>query len=113
MQKVEMCFLKKGDDASLLAGSAGCFRIIMDERGTQLTSRELADKIAAWEMRSISKVALVVGGADGLGEDIRKSADFLWSLSKLTLQHEFALMLALEQIYRACTIRAGMPYHRD
>jgi 23S rRNA (pseudouridine1915-N3)-methyltransferase len=113
MLRVEMCFLKKGDDAALIANSAGCFRIVMDERGAQLSSRELADKLAAWEMRSVSKIALIVGGADGLGDEARKSADFLWSLSRLTLQHELALMLALEQIYRACSIKAGMPYHRD
>ena len=66
-----------------------------------------------WENRSIPKCALLVGGADGWDEAMRKKADLLWSLGSLTLQHEMALLVALEQIYRACTIKAGTPYHRD
>ena len=55
----------------------------------------------------------LIGGADGHTEALRACADFRWSLSPLTLQHEFALVLVLEQLYRARTLNAGLPYHRD
>jgi 23S rRNA (pseudouridine1915-N3)-methyltransferase len=75
--------------------------------------RDLAAKLAAWEQRSVKEAAVIIGGADGHTEELRASADWLWSLSKLTLQHELALLICLEQIYRACTIKAGLPYHRN
>jgi 23S rRNA (pseudouridine1915-N3)-methyltransferase len=113
--KVEVRFLKPGTDveARLIAASAGCFRILLDERGKQFTSRGLAAEIAKWENRSIPRCALLVGGADGWSESARSQADLLWALGTLTLQHELALVVALEQIYRAGTIQAGLPYHRD
>lgn len=113
--KIETRFLKPTPDvcSKMLADSAGHFRILLDERGTQFTSRGFAGEIMRWENRSIPKCALLVGGADGWDEAMRGQADLLWSLGSLTLQHEMALLVALEQIYRACTIKAGMPYHRD
>jgi len=56
---------------------------------------------------------LVVGGPDGHSDIIRNRADSLWSLSKLTFPHDVAVMIMLEAIYRAATINAGHPYHRD
>ena len=113
--KIETRFLKATVDvhSRMLSESEGCFRILLDERGKQFTSREFAGEIVRWENRSIPKCALLVGGADGWDEAMRKKADLLWSLGSLTLQHEMALLVALEQIYRACTIKAGTPYHRD
>jgi len=93
--------------------SAGMLRILLDERGEQVTSRGLAAKIAQWEQQSVKAAAVLIGGADGHTEELRQSADWMWSLSKLTLQHELALVVLLEQIYRAYSIKAGMPYHRD
>lgn len=113
--KIETLFLKSSSDvhAKMLAGSEGCFRILLDERGRQFTSRGFAAEIQKWENRSISKCALLVGGADGWDEEMRRKAGLLWALGTLTLQHELALLVALEQVYRACTIKAGLPYHRD
>lgn len=113
--KIETLFLKPSSDvhAKMLAGSEGCFRILLDERGRQFTSRGFAAEIQKWENRSISKCALLVGGADGWDEEMRGKAGLLWALGTLTLQHELALLVALEQVYRACTIKAGLPYHRD
>ncbi len=114
---VTLDFLKSGtretESAALLARSDGMFRIVLDERGDQLASRALSTKISAWEQRSVKSVALIVGGADGHTAGLRASADWHWSLSPLTFQHELALLLVLEQIYRAYTIKAGLPYHRD
>ncbi len=100
------------EGAALLAKSEGCFRVVLDERGTQLTSRRLAGAVQNWQ-RAARPVAVILGGASGHDEPLLKNADFLWSLSPLTLQHELALVVALEQIYRAHTILAGHPYHRD
>ena len=94
--------------------SAGCLRVVLDERGEEVTSRALAGRITQWEQDgSIKAVAILIGGADGHTNQLRSAAQWTWSLSKLTLQHEMALVLVLEQLYRAFTIKAGTPYHRD
>jgi 23S rRNA (pseudouridine1915-N3)-methyltransferase len=104
---------REAENALLLERSAGMFRIVLDERGEQLPSRALAAKVAQWEQESVKSVAILIGGADGHTEQLRKSANWTWSLSKLTLQHELALVVLLEQVYRAYSIKAGLPYHRD
>ena len=101
------------EGAHLISRSEGCFRLVLDERGKQLASRAFADEIRKIEGNPRKACALLVGGADGLSERVIESADLLWSLSHLTLQHELALVVALEQIYRAHTILTGIPYHRD
>jgi len=113
---VEVHFIKapaSGESAALMERSKGMFRVVMDEGGALCTSRDLAHKIDAWELSGPRDFALIIGGADGHAEELRKSAGWLWSLSKLTLQHELAMVVALEQLYRAYTIKAGLPYHRD
>lgn len=100
------------ESADLLAGSEGHFRVVLHERGTALTSRALAAKVDQWR-QAARPVAVLLGGADGHDKPLIEAADFLWSLGPLTLQHELALVVALEQIYRAYTILAGHPYHRD
>jgi len=114
---VRLDYLKAGnredESKALLARSEGMFRVVLDERGDHVTSRELAKKIDAWELRSPRDFAVIIGGADGHTDELRKAAGWTWSLSKLTLQHELALVVTLEQIYRAYSIKAGLPYHRD
>ena len=100
------------ESADLLARSEGCFRIVLHERGTALTSRALAAKVDEWRLNS-RRVAVILGGADGHDKPLLNAADFLWSLGPLTLQHELALVVALEQLYRAHTILTGHPSHRD
>lgn len=102
----------KDESAALLRRSEGMFRVVLDERGALVRSRDLATKLDDWNLAN-RDCALLVGGADGWTEEVRKSAGWLWSLSPMTLQHELALVVALEQIYRAHTIRARMPYHRE
>ena len=97
----------------LLSRSQGDFRLVLDERGKLLTSRDFAGVVKDITEGPHKSAVLIVGGADGLSGPVRSAADLLWSLSPLTLQHEMALALALEQIYRAHTILAGTPYHRD
>jgi len=101
------------EGSQLLNRSEGCFRLVLDERGKRFTSRAFAEEVKKIEGNPRKTCALLVGGADGLSERVRECADLLWSLSPLTLQHEMALVVALEQIYRAHTILTGIPYHRD
>lgn len=113
----QMDYLKSGtresESALLLDKSEGLFRIALDERGEQLTSRALAGRISAWEQSGTKGIAILIGGADGHTEALRRAVNWQWSLSQLTLQHEMALLFVLEQLYRAYTIKAGTPYHRD
>ena len=115
--QLKMSYLKAGTQSGesdiLLERSKGMLRIVLDERGEEVTSRALATKISDLEMRGKRDVAIIIGGADGHTDEVRKCADWLWSLSKLTIQHELALVVAMEQLYRAYTIKSGLPYHRD
>jgi 23S rRNA (pseudouridine1915-N3)-methyltransferase len=104
---------REGESELLRRRSEGMFRVVLDERGAPAGSVEFARKIAGWELRGIKTVALIIGGAEGHTEALRQSADWLLSLSRFTLQHELALVVALEQIYRAYSIKAGLPYHRE
>ena len=101
------------ESRALLRASDGMFRVALDERGGSWTSRALAQQVGDWELSGRRDVALLIGGAEGHTAELRAGADVLWSLSPLTLQHELALVVVLEQVYRAYTLRAGLPYHRD
>ena len=104
---------REEESKAMLTRSEGMFRIVLDERGEKITSRELAQKISTWELQRTKAVAFLIGGADGHTDELRAKADWRWSLSPLTLQHELALVVLLEQLYRARCINAGTPYHRD
>lgn len=86
--------------------------ILLDERGKALASRELADKLMAWQNDG-RNLAFVIGGPDGVAGAVRERADFTWSLSPLTLPHGLARVLLAEQLYRAWTMNTGHPYHRQ
>jgi len=101
------------ESTALLRRSEGMYRVALDERGAQFTSRDLAAKVGQWEQDRIKDIALLIGGADGHSPALRAKADITWALGKLTLQHELALVVVMEQIYRAYAIKAGLPYHRD
>ncbi len=102
---------REGD--ALLRLSEGHQRIVLDESGRQLDSRAFSARIEAWEQNRVKSIALLIGGANGHAARVREAADWVWSLSSLTLQHELALVVLLEQFYRAYSIKAGTPYHRD
>ncbi len=97
----------------LLEASADCdLRVVLDERGKLPTTEELAEKFADWEMDRVKRVGVLIGGADGHSAEVRQAADLVIALSRLTLQHELALVVFLEQLYRVGTLRRGEPYHR-
>ncbi|HQR51889.1 MAG TPA: 23S rRNA (pseudouridine(1915)-N(3))-methyltransferase RlmH [Burkholderiales bacterium] len=91
---------------------AGCQRVVLDERGVEMTSVGLAHRVESW-LGNGHDVALVIGGADGLTETFRRSADLLLSLSRLTLPHGLVRVLLAEQLYRAISIMHNHPYHRE
>lgn len=91
---------------------ADCVKVVLDERGAQVRTVDLARRIARW--REMGRdVAFIVGGADGLADSVKKSADFVWSLSLLTLPHGLARVVLAEQLYRAHSILHNHPYHRE
>jgi 23S rRNA (pseudouridine1915-N3)-methyltransferase len=88
------------------------YRVVLDERGREWSTRELASELEKWQMRR-PHVAFIIGGADGLHESVRRAADWIWSLSRLTLPHALVRVVVAEQIYRAYSILRNHPYHRD
>ncbi len=85
--------------------------VLLDERGRQLTSKSLAERLSVWQSDG-RNLSFVIGGPDGVPDTVRQRADFTWSLSGLTLPHGLARVLLAEQLYRAWSLQAGHPYHR-
>ena len=86
--------------------------VVMDERGKSLASRDFAAKIDHWQSTH-GQIQFVIGGADGLSDDLRQKATFLLSFGAQTWPHMMARVMLMEQVYRAQQILAGHPYHRD
>lgn len=86
--------------------------VVLDERGTALSTRALADRLGAWQLGG-DDVAFVIGGPDGLDPGLRAAAHERIRLSDLTLPHALVRVLLVEQLYRAWSVRAGHPYHRE
>lgn len=97
----------------MLAASEGSLRVLLDERGKQHRSKELAQWIGARQLEGCKRVAVLIGGANGHSAALKEGVKESWSLSSMTLQHELALVVLMEQIYRAYSILRGDPYHRE
>jgi 23S rRNA (pseudouridine1915-N3)-methyltransferase len=89
-----------------------CLRIAMDMGGRQWSTADLAGRLLDWQQDGRA-VGIMIGGPDGLDQDLIASADLVWSLGPLTLPHPVVRLILAEQIYRAWTITTGHPYHRD
>jgi len=124
--KVELKALKaearsgQGDPARIRAAEAarihaavpaGCALVALDEHGKDWTTRQLADQLERWRDAGES-VAFVIGGPDGLDEQLRRDARLQLRLSSMTLPHALARVVLAEQLYRAWSILANHPYHR-
>jgi 23S rRNA (pseudouridine1915-N3)-methyltransferase len=114
----ELVVIKAGNreevSERLLERSQGCYRVALDERGECLTTRKFAEKLEALEMRGdVKTVAFLIGAADGHTPELRDACDLILTLSPFTLQHELALLVLLEQLYRVASLKSGAPYHRD
>ncbi len=90
---------------------AGSVTVALDERGRDMTSAAFAEQLGRWRDRGDSP-AFVIGGPDGLSEELRRAAPLQLRLSSMTLPHALARLLLIEQLYRAWSILAGHPYHR-
>lgn len=94
------------------AAPAGALRVVLDEHGRSFPTRMLGEHLERWRGDG-HDVAFIIGGADGLAPEIKKSAGLLWSLSPLTLPHALVRVVLAEQLYRAASMLAGHPYHRE
>ncbi|MDA3901936.1 MAG: 23S rRNA (pseudouridine(1915)-N(3))-methyltransferase RlmH [Desulfuromusa sp.] len=111
---------RKGDTTGLLKREGArilekvperAFLIVLDERGRNLESEQLADLLSGEMLHSGRTWCLVIGGPYGLDPAVRNRADLLLSLSKMTFTHQMARVFLLEQLYRSCTIIKNEPYH--
>ena len=103
------------DEAEFLQSSIphGAKVIVLDERGENLKSTELAAKIADWQLAGTSEICFLIGGADGHLQSTRDRADLILAFGHLTMPHMLMRAVLTEQIYRIQTIIAGHPYHRE
>ena len=97
----------------LAAVPDGAALVILDEGGKALTSRAFAGKLADWQSTGFSHIAFIIGGADGLHSSVLEKAHLKLAFGSLTWPHMMVRVLLAEQIYRAWSINAGHPYHRD
>lgn len=104
--------VQEAEAKRILEAGGKDFLIVCDERGQEVTTLQLAEKMQFWQTLG-RDVSIVIGGADGLHPELKKQADFQWGLSKLTLPHAFVRVLLCEQLYRAHTVIQGHPYHRE
>ncbi len=106
---------RKDEEAApiLAAVPQGAIVIALDERGKTLDSRAFADRLAAWRDAGTKDLAIVIGGADGLGPAVLDKADLRLAFGAMTWPHQLVRILIAEQLYRAVTILSGHPYHRD
>lgn len=101
---------KQTEGASILSAQKGKLWVL-DVKGKMLSTEQLADKLQQ-AMSDGQDISLVIGGADGLSDEVLAKADFKWSLSNLTLPHPLVRVVLIEQLYRAMSIIHNHPYHR-
>lgn len=102
---------KHNDAEHILEAAGSSYKVALEIEGQQFSSHELAVFL---EKRALDgrEVSFIIGGPDGLPDEVRAAADFQWSFGKLTLPHDLAMVTLLETLYRASTINSGQPYHR-
>ena len=105
----------KQAEAELLLDNVpkGAVIVALDERGKTMGSREFAGKIENWQDQGRGDIAFIIGGADGLDETVRARSDLLISFGAMTWPHMLVRPMLAEQLFRASSILAGHPYHRD
>jgi 23S rRNA (pseudouridine1915-N3)-methyltransferase len=91
----------------------GDFLVVLDEKGEELGSRQLAVKIQKWMERGVGRIVFIIGGAFGISPELKKRTDFIFSVSKLTFTHQMVRLILVEQIYRSMTILRNEGYHHD
>jgi 23S rRNA (pseudouridine1915-N3)-methyltransferase len=86
--------------------------VLLDLNGRELSSQELASQVRRWENDAVKEIAVVIGGPEGVSPQVQSRANVRWRLTRLTLTHEMARVLAVEQLYRAYGINRGLPYQK-
>ena len=86
--------------------------VLLDLNGRDWSSQELAKQVQRWENDGTKELAIVIGGPEGLSTEVQSRANVRWRLTRLTLTHEMARVLACEQFYRAYAINRGLPYQK-
>jgi 23S rRNA (pseudouridine1915-N3)-methyltransferase len=86
--------------------------ILLDVEGSEWSSPQLAAEVERWQMNGTKEVAFIIGGHRGVSSEVAARANVRWSLSRLTLTHEMARVVLVEQLYRAYTIIHGLPYQK-
>jgi 23S rRNA (pseudouridine1915-N3)-methyltransferase len=104
--------VQESEASRILEAAGKDLLIVLDEHGQEVTTTQLAQRMENW-LAGGRDVALVIGGADGLHASLKKKADWLWSLSKLTMPHGMVRIVLAEQLYRAWTVIQNHPYHRE
>lgn len=101
------------DSEALLGRMDDAYLIACDERGEAIASRDLADIVVRLRDDGVRRLVFAVGGADGLDQAVRSRADRLMAFGPQTWPHALARAMLAEQVYRAATLIAGTPYHRQ
>jgi len=104
-------YKKKEQENIELALNPKAIIIALDERGESMSSEKLANQLQAWNDEQ-QHISIIIGGADGLADEIKKNANHIWALSRMTMPHGLARVMLVEQIYRAWAIIQSHPYHR-
>lgn len=111
-KNADVARLMRQEGRAMLSKVAGGERVItLEVQGRPWTTEELAGELNAWRLQA-NTVNLMVGGPEGLAEEVRARSDVRWSLSPLTLPHLLVRILVAEQLYRAWTLLVGHPYHK-
>ena len=101
-------------EAALLRRAGAAEKLVaLDERGAALSSLKFAERLTGWRDDGVASAAFLIGGADGHDPAVRAEADLVLSLGAMTWPHALARLMLVEQLYRAATIAAGHPYHRE
>ena len=109
---VEKTAMEKEGIRILAAIPAGSFTIALDVKGADWSSTKLAESFRQWELAGKNQFTFIIGGDLGLDKEVLSQCDMLLSLSNMTFTHPMARFLLLEQLYRACRINSGEPYHK-
>ncbi len=106
----EIAMLEEGQ--ALLEAAGRAYTIALDPRGKQFSTETLTALISSLGVNGKGELAFLVGGDEGLSDEVRGSVRMMWSLSSLTMPHDLAQLVMLEALYRAATLERGEPYHK-
>ncbi len=114
IKKIQLEQIKKEEGIKILdASSKFEYVVVLDEKGRQLSSKELAVFFQRKINENVRHIGIIIGGAHGISQDVINKADFVWSLSNLTFSHQMIRLFMIEQVYRAFAILNNIPYHND